>query len=79
MRIKLKGIFKVKDGYFDEYEFREFVKKRGISPFEYEEFKLSIAIKVGKRWKLKKRIVRARMEYPPCSCCEPYKKFEIVY
>ncbi len=77
--IKLKGVAKVYD--LSEFGLRsaleKLLAKQGRTMYSEGMYKVSLAFKVGKRWKLKSYTVEVYNKFP-CECCGPYYVAELV-
>ncbi len=73
--IKIKKIFKTNESFLDTMEFEDFL--RSVGHYYSGTFKVSVSLKVGKRRKLKKRVIEYR-NVCNCDCCGPYYKAEFV-
>lgn len=76
---KLKGVAKVRS--LNNWDLCDAVgkllEKNGLSLYAGGYYRVSLAFKVGKRWKLKSRRVEVYNKYP-CECCGPYWVAEFV-
>jgi hypothetical protein len=77
--VKLKGVIKLRSNHsFDLYDAMiKLLLKNGRNFFVAGNYKVSLATKVGKRWKLKSRKVEVYNKFP-CECCGPYYVAELV-
>ncbi len=69
---KVKGIFKTDGGYISSYDFIPWLKKQGVDaifPAYGGKYKVSLAVKIGKRRKLFKAVVA--VDCITCECCGP--------
>lgn len=77
--VKLKGVVKVRS--HSDYDLREAVNKllerNGYNFYSHGYYRVSLAFKVGKRWKLKSYRMEVYNKYP-CECCGPYYVAEFV-
>lgn len=73
--VKLKGVAKVHSGVRDAVE--RLLVKNGLSLYSGGYYRVSLAFKEGKRWKLKSRKVEVYNKFP-CECCGPYWVAELV-
>lgn len=76
--VKLKGVIKV-HGHtsFDLHDaMMKLLVKNGLNFYVAGNYKVSLATKVGKRWKLKSRKVEIYNKFP-CECCGPYYVAEL--
>lgn len=76
--VKLKGVIKVQS--LHEYDLMtammKLLVKNGMHFCAVGHYKVSLATKVGKRWKLKSRKVEIYNKFP-CECCGPYYVAEL--